>query len=282
MKKIFRNKIFMAAAILVIVFVAVTVLFAVFGKEGSTVQRAAETVVSPFQKVFTAGWSRLSHFSKAMTKYDELEAENEELKARIREMEALIRDAESYREENQQLRALLGMEEKNPDTELVSALVIAWNDASWSSVFTINKGSSDGIEVGDAVIVDAGLVGIVTAVSRRNAEVSTVLDTSVKIVMNIFQSDLEVVGGGEFSLMKEGMLRVSDIPLGSNVKLGDTIMTEENGGVPGGILVGTISGIKTEAHGMSDYAVVTPSADIEKLSQVFVVTDYVSAAETGD
>lgn len=274
MKRLFQNKIFMVAAILVIVFVAATALFAVFGQEGSSLHRIAETIVSPFQKVFTAGWSKLAHFSDAMTRYEELEAENEELKTRIREMEELIRDADSYRLENEQLKELLGMEESNPELDFVSAVAIAWNDASWSSVFTINKGSADGIEVGDAVVVDAGMVGVVTAVSRGSAEVSTIIDTSVSLSVSVFQSDLEVVGGGEFSLMKKGCMKLSDIPLGSSVRLGDTVMTEENGGIPGGILVGTITEIETEGHGMSAYGVVAPSVNIDSLDQVFVVTDF--------
>lgn len=274
MKRIFKNRIFMVAAILVVIFIGASALFAVFGPEGSSLHRAAQTVVSPFQKLFSAGWSRLSHFSAAMTGYEELEAENEELRARIREMEALIRDAESYKAENEQLKALLDMEEANPRMELVSAMVIGWNDEQWSSVFTLNKGSADGIEVGDAVMVDAGLVGVVTAVSRGSSEVSTVTDTAVSLHMSVYQSDLEVIGGGEFSLMKKDLLRLSDIPLGVGIKTGDTVMTEENGNVPGGILVGTVSSIETEGHGMSSFAVVAPSVRLDSLDQVFVVTDF--------
>ena len=274
MRRLFKNKIFMVAAILVVVFIGASALFAVFGPEGSSLHRVAATVVAPFQNLFSAGWTKFSHFSAAMTKYDELEAENEELRARIREMEALIRDAESYRAENEQLKELLHMEEANPEMELVSANVIAWNDEQWSSVFTLNKGSADGIEVGDAVMVDAGLAGVVTAVSRGSCEVSTVVDTSVSLHMSVYQSDLEVIGGGEFELMKKDLLRLSNIPLGVSVKTGDTVMTEEHGNVPGGILVGTVSSIETEPHGMASFAVVSPSVRLDSLGQVFVVTDF--------
>ncbi|MBR4941729.1 MAG: rod shape-determining protein MreC [Clostridia bacterium] len=274
MKRLFGNKIFMVVAILVILFVGASALFAVFGPEGSSLHRVAASVVSPFQNLFTAGAERVSRLTAAVTKYEELEAENEALKAQIRDMEAIIRDADSYRIENEQLKALLGMEEANPEMDLVSALVIAWNDEQWSSVFTVNKGTADGIEVGDAVIVDAGLVGVVTAVSRGSAEVSTLIDTSVSLHMSIYQSDLEVIGGGEFSLMKKNKLRLSNIPLGGNVKMGDTVMTEEYGEVPGGILVGTVSAIDTEGHGMASYATVTPSASLNGLDQVFIVTDF--------
>ncbi len=274
MKGIFKNKIFMVAAIIVVVLAAATALFSVFGPEGSSLQRIAQTVVSPVQNLFSAGFTKISHFSAAMTKYDELEAKNAELEARIRELEGLIRDAESYKEENEQLKELLKLETANPEMDLVSALIIAWNDEQWSSVFTVNKGSADGIEVGDAVIVDAGLVGIVTAVSRGSCEVSTLIDTAVSLHLNIYQNDLEVIGGGEFSLMKKDKMRLSDIPLGASVKVGDTVMTEENGNVPGGILVGNVSEIMTEGHGMSSYAVVDPEADLDRLHQVFVVTDF--------
>ena len=274
MRGIFKNKIFMVAAILIVAVIAASALFAAFGPEDSSLHKVAQTVVSPFQKVLSAGWGKLAHFSDAMTKYEELEAENEALKAQIRDMEALVRDAESYRDENRQLKALLGMEEANPTLDLVSANVIAWNDEQWSSVFTVNKGSADGVELGDAVIVDAGLAGIVTSVSRGSAEVSTVIDTSVSLNVCIYQSDLEVIGGGDFELMKKGKMRLSDIPLGGSVKIGDTIVTEENGGIPGGILVGTVNLIDTEAHGMASYGAASPSVNLRSLKQVFVVTDF--------
>ncbi|MBQ5973285.1 MAG: rod shape-determining protein MreC [Oscillospiraceae bacterium] len=275
MKNVFRNKIFMVAAILVVVLVAATAAFAVFGREGSSLQQAAETVVSPFQKLFSGLWGRLTHFSDAMTKYDELQEENERLRAEIRDMQELIRDAEAYRAENEQLRALLDMREGNEEMELISANLIAWNDASWSSVFTVNRGSGDGVAVGDAVIVDAGLVGVVTAVTRSTAEVSTLADTAVSMPMRVFQCGLTAVGGGDFRLMSAGKLRLSDLPPESGIRIGDTVMTEESRGVPGGILVGVVSEIETEGHGMAAYAVVDAAVPLDRLGQVFIVTDYV-------
>ena len=272
----------MVAAILVVAVIAFSALFSVFGPEDSILHKAAQAVVSPFQKVMSVGWGKLTHFTEAMTKYEELEAENESLKARIRDMEALVRDAENYREENRRLKELLGMEEANPSLDLVSASVIAWNDEQWSSVFTVNKGSADGVELGDAVIVDAGLAGIVTSVSRGSAEVSTVIDTSVSLHVCIYQGDLEVIGGGDFELMKKNRIRLSDIPLGGNVKIGDTVVTEENGGVPGGILVGTVNFIDTEAHGMASYGTASPSVKLESLEQVFIVTGFDRAVSAED
>lgn len=264
----------MVAGILIVGVIAASALFAVFGPEDSPIHGAAQTVVAPFQKLFSSGWSKFSKFSDAMTKYEELEAENEALRAQIREMEALVRDAESYQAENKQLKELLNMEEANPALDLVSANVIAWNDEQWSSVFTINKGAADGVELGDAVIVDAGLAGVVTAVSRGSAEVSTIIDTSVSLHVSIYQSDLEVIGGGDFELMKKGKMRLSDIPLGGSVKMGDTVVSEEYGGVPGGLLVGTVNFIDTEAHGMASYGTASPSVNLKTLKQVFVVTDF--------
>ena len=86
-KRLFGNKIFMVVAILVILFVGASALFAVFGPEGSSLHRVAASVVSPFQNLFTAGAERVSRLTAAVTKYEELEAENEALKAQIRDME---------------------------------------------------------------------------------------------------------------------------------------------------------------------------------------------------
>ncbi|MFQ9393628.1 MAG: rod shape-determining protein MreC [Lachnospiraceae bacterium] len=50
------------------------------------------------------------------------------------------------------------------DYDKVGARVIARDSDNWFNVFTIDKGSDDGIEVNNNVISNGGLVGIVTDV----------------------------------------------------------------------------------------------------------------------
>lgn len=53
----------------------------------------------------------------------------------------------------------------------IAARIIAKDSGNWFNVFTINKGSKDGIQEDMNVIADGGLVGIVTSVGSNWANV---------------------------------------------------------------------------------------------------------------
>jgi rod shape-determining protein MreC len=156
-----------------------------------------------------------------------------------------------------------------------SALIIAWNDTSWSSVFTINKGSNSGISVNDCVMTEDGLAGIVTKVEYNYSEVNTIIDTEASLGAADQRTGVIAVAKGDFSLMKESKLRLSNIALGSDVKNGDKIKTIGISEIfPPDIVIGTVDYVKTEKSGMNDYAVITPSVNLNGLTQVFVVVDF--------
>ena len=56
---------------------------------------------------------------------------------------------------------------------------------------------------------------------------------------------------------------------------GDEVLTSGKGGVyPSGLVVGTVDGVFTDPSGINRYAVVTPTAALEDLTEVFIITDF--------
>lgn len=275
MKRFFKNKIAVAALLVISVVIVISILLTLFTDGTSIAHKIAGTVLSPFQRLFTSVRTGISDFWDAQTRYDELLAENESLKAQIRDMRDTVEKAEQYKDENERLRELLQIREANTNMTIESALIIAWNDTSWSSVFTINKGSKSGIVVNDCVMTETGLAGIVTKVEYNYSEVSTVIDTKTKIGASDLRTGVIAVANGDFGLMKESKLRLSLIALGNDVRNGDKIITTGVGGlIPPDILIGTVDYVETEKNGMSDYAVISPAVSFDGLSQVFVVVDF--------
>ncbi len=275
MRNFLKNKITVAALVIIITVFAASVLLTLFAPGTSIAHKIAGTIVSPFQRLFTAVRTGISDFWAAQTKYDELLAENKQLKAQIREMQDLVDSAEQYKNENEKLRELLEMRESNTNMTIESALIIAWNDTSWSSVFTINRGAKSGISLNDCVMTESGLVGIVTRVEENFAEVSTVIDTTTSIGACDQRTGVIAVATGDFELMKQSKLKLSNIALGSDVKNGDKILTTGvTGNLPPDIVIGTVDYVRTEKSGMTDYAVITPCVDLKDLTQVFVVVDF--------
>ena len=50
---------------------------------------------------------------------------------------------------------------------------------------------------------------------------------------------------------------------------------------PAGLVIGKITGVASEEGGYGQYGIVTPSAELESLSQVFLILEYGEAEYAG-
>ncbi|MPN20179.1 hypothetical protein SDC9_167557 [bioreactor metagenome] len=80
---------------------------------------------------------------------------------------------------------------------------------------------------------------------------------------------------GDFSLMVDGLLKLTYLPQNTELLAGDLVVTSGKGGVyPSGLVVGAIQSIHADPSGMSRYAVVEPRAQLDTLIQVFVIKEF--------
>ena len=80
---------------------------------------------------------------------------------------------------------------------------------------------------------------------------------------------------GDLALMGEGKLKLTYLPENSQLMSGDLVITSGRGGVyPSGLVAGHVEEVRTDASGMTDYAVIVPETDLDSLQQVFVIKDF--------
>lgn len=211
-------------------------------------------------------------------RYEELEEENRRLKQQLAEMEQRAIAGEAASKENDILRQALGLQEKRTDFELDIATVISRSASNWDSTLTISKGSLADITVGSCVIDQYGaLVGIVSEVGTTWASVRTILDPDTEIGALVARTDSAAIAGGDFTLMGSGQLKLSFLPEDVPFIAGDLVLTSGlNGTYPSGLIIGSVAELRTEASGMSRYAVLTPRADLENLKQVFIIKSFLA------
>lgn len=268
------SRLLIAVVIIAAVGLGIAVYTGATGKS-TVLSKAVGTVISPLQKGVSRISGALSQGYAYFAEFDELKAENEELKAQLRDTEQQLRDAQVALEENNHLRALLGIKERNRSFELEIAEVIARSPGDWSSTLSLDKGTTSGIETGDLVMTEDGMVGYVSGVSPTWCEVTTVLDVGMQAGAMITRTREVAIAQGDYSLMNEGYLRLSYLEADSSVVIGDTVETSGRGGVfPKGIMIGTIERIIPEENGISNYAVLKPFVDIQKVSTVFIIKDF--------
>lgn len=208
--------------------------------------------------------------------YDALVEENERLKQEVARLQEEAREGQADSEENQFLREALGVQEKRKDFDFEMATILSRSATSWESSLTLSKGAIHDVEAGDCVIDSLGnLVGVVSQVGVNWCTVITLLDPELEMGALIFRTDSAAILEGDFGLMPEGKLKLSYLPDNDQLISGDVVLTSGKGGVyPSGLVVGTVDEVRTEESGMSRYAVLTPAADLNDLSQVLIVKDF--------
>ena len=210
-----------------------------------------------------------------MFRYEALEAENKKLKEELANMQDNARRADVVSRENDRLRVLTELKAANESYEMVDAYVISWNANEWSSSFTINKGTASGVETGMcAVTANGEVVGLVTEAGSNYAVVKSILDASIEISAVISASGYNGVVRGAYNTGLAGMLRMEYVSSAAVIRNNDQVMTSGSTVYPRGLVLGNIVDAGFDDTGIAKYAIVKPSADIEKLEQVFIITAF--------
>lgn len=140
-----------------------------------TVRSGAQSVFNPFQTVAQGVIDPVVDAFDALANLASLRDENDRLRAERESLLARMAEAEAALVENDQLRALLALQDKFPDFNLTTAAIISSGD-SFDLRLTINRGSDDGIVLGSVVVDASGsLIGFIVEVSEANAIVSPII-----------------------------------------------------------------------------------------------------------
>ena len=243
------------------------------------VQNVAGIVKAPMQKVLSSAINWFDSIYGHIYEYDSLQAENESLRSQLADAQNSARDGIEASEENTRLRRLLELREKHTDYELESCKVVLWSSSNWSSAFTISKGSSSGIEMGDPVITEYGaVVGQITELGTNWATVSTLIDVDMSVGAYVGTSGSSGMVVGEYALMKNKTAKLTFLADGAQIFEGDEVLTSGSGGAfPAGLVIGTISNVQTEAGGQIEYGIVVPQVELDALVQVFIIKDFAPA-----
>ena len=240
------------------------------------VQNVTGIVAAPMQKVLSSTVNWFNSMYGYLYRYDAMMEENQELRTQLAEAQQAAREGIAASEENVRLRQSLELRQKHTDYVLESAKVVLWSSSNWSSSFTISKGRSSGIELGDPVITEYGaLVGQVTELGENWATVSTLIDVDMSVGAYVGSSGSSGMVVGEYALMMDKTAKLTFLADGAQIFVGDEVLTSGSGGAfPAGLVIGTITNVQTEAGGQIEYGIVVPQCELDSLVQVFIIKDF--------
>ena len=153
---------------------------------------------------------------------------------------------------------------------MLAADVVALRPDAKYDTFIISRGSNDGVTVASVVVTRDGLVGRVIEVEPGTSVVLMLTDQKSGVGGRIQRPESRAVAVCEGDNSKT--LTMVALPSGSDVKVGDTVVTSGLGGVyPAGILIGAVCEVSLDPSTGSKSVRVQPHVAYDTLEQVYVV-----------
>ena len=257
-------------------FVSLAVLLMVLDarfRYAEAVREALALLAYPLQRVALAPSGLLDAASDFFTTQTALKRENERLRTKDLLAASDLLTLEALRAENAQLRHLLEARERIPRPATLAEILYQGRDP-FSRKVIIDKGSQQGIEAGQAVVDDVGVIGQVTRVFPLLAEVTLITDKEQRTPVEVVRNGLRAViyGGGD-----KGTLDLSYTATNADVQADDLLVTSGiDGTFPPGLPVAKVSKIERDAAYSFAKITCIPTAGTDQNRQVLVL-----ARETG-
>ena len=213
----------------------------------------------------TVNWISTVHES-----YDTLagfRAENERLRKRIQALEVERQKLLEAQVSNSRLTQLLDLRSHLPGAA-ITASIIGHSVTSWFQSCLLDKGSSDGVRKGMAVVTPLGVVGQVVSVTPRTAKVLLLTDANSGIDVLVQRTRTRGIVSG--SLENGTVLKY--VKRSEDVQEGDRLITSGVDGVfPKSLLVGTVIKVVKQHIGLFQFIEVLPAVQPARIEEVLVV-----------
>lgn len=206
--------------------------------------------------------------------------ENDQLKRKILIHNARLQRMASLEAENARLRTLLDSTAKVGDRVLI-AEIMSVDMNPFRHMIVINRGSVDGIQVGQAMIDGQGIIGQVIRDHIFSAEAILITDIDHALPVELVRNRLRTIAVGTGDLER---LSMPFLPRNADVQVGDLIVTSGLGGTfPPGYPVGVIRDVISEVGQPFLKISAEPAAALNRIREVLLIwTEPPQAAPAAD
>jgi rod shape-determining protein MreC len=234
-----------------------------------------KTVLTPLRSGAQSLTAQAEQLYNYIFEYESLAVENEKLKQELAALQESNLQAAAKERENERLRALLELKAMHEDYQLVDAYIIGRSSVEWSHPFTINRGTTAGIEPGMCAITEKGeVIGLVVEAGSNYAVIKSVLDPSLEISATIASSGYSGMVQGAYSAEHDGLLLMDYLPSSSVIRNNDRIVTSGSTVYPRNLILGYVVDAGFNDTGVAKFALLRPAADLDALEQVFIITSF--------
>lgn len=258
-----------ASTLRLLAYLALGVALIVLDHRGGWLDRAreqADLATQPLWWVAGLPGRLTTRMQDDAASHNRLTSENRNLRNELLIANARLTRLRTAAVDNAQLRALLGAAEgRGLEVQLAPILNIDLDPTRQRLV--LDAGSSDGVHLGQPVIDAGGLMGQITQVTPSHSTVLLLTDPDHAVPVVVSRNGVRLIVYG-----RGGRLELSDVPLNTDVKVGDLIVTSGLGGrFPAGFPVGTVTDLRPDDSRAFLIGGLKPAAQLDRGRDVLLL-----------
>ncbi len=228
-----------------------------------------ETSLHPLQQLIDLPGTMADWLSEGVTSRESLQEENASLQKKSLLLQQKLQRLEAIEAENSRLKALLGSSFSYGDDRVLIAETLSVDLASFNQEVLLNKGSSDGVYVGQPIVDANGIMGQIIRVTPISSTALLISSSRHSIPVQNRRNGLRAIATG---IGHSNQIELRFLPTGSDLIPGDTLITSGLGGrFPFGYPVGTVESVDHPEEQPFVEALITPAAALDRSREVLLV-----------
>lgn len=232
------------------------------------VRAALSMPLAPLQYMVSWPMQLIDNVGNLLSTHDALVKENLDLKAQQLLLKAQVQRLLAIESENNQLKALMRSSAQVRGKVLIAQLLAVDSDPFVNQV-VVDKGSSDGIFIGQPVLDASGVMGQVIHVGPLNSRVLLVNDTHSGVPVQNTRNGIRAVAVGD---SYSGKMHLVNVPQTVDIQVGDVLVTSGLGEhYPEGYPVGEVVSVSKDPGLQFATIEVQPSAHLDRSRQVLLI-----------
>ena len=238
---------------------------------GDGLRAGVATALQPFQWLSAQPVKAVDLMGSYVTTVETAQQTKEQATVQMAQLALKAQRAETLIHENAALRELLGLQQQLPMQARAAEVAYMAADPFVRKV-VLDKGSSQGVQLGAPVIDGRGLLGQVVRVAPLSSEV-TLVDNPQQAVpaLNSRTGERSLVYGDSQN-PRGNALEIRFLSNADDVQVGDSIVTSGVGGIyPAGLPVGTVSVVERRNNTAFMRVQLAPAAQMLSINHVLVL-----------
>ena len=227
-----------------------------------------DSAISPLYYVSNFPLSAFNELNDLSAKHQALLDENVLLKEQLQMQQSDLVRLDSLKKENDELRTLLGSPLRNDEYKKVAQVLLV-DTNPYSYQITLDKGTREGVFIGQPVVDEKGVVGQIFKTAYNTSRAILICHSQHAIPVQVLRNGITMVAVGNGC---NNDLLLDFLPNNVDIQVGDVLVTSGLGGrFPKGYPVATVSSVKVDMHDSTPVISATPTADLKRLRYLLLL-----------